>query len=85
MIIFSFFFQTENLLMDADKNIKIAGKYCPQIQLIVTDPGFPRRGRQLPRRVPTYCQFFTENCMKTKEFDPGAGGLDAPSLGPATN
>ena len=26
---FSFcFFQTENLLMDADKNIKIAGKYC---------------------------------------------------------
>ena len=52
--------------MDADKNIKIAGKYRQYIQLTVTDPGFPRRGRQLPWGYANLllCQIFAENCMK---------------------
>ena len=42
---------------------------------LVSDPGFPREGRQLPIGGANllFCKFFAENCMKMSEFGPRGG------------
>ena len=45
---------------------------------------FPEGARQLPKLL-LFFNFFTENCMKMKEFGPPGGVLAPPPLDPPVN
>ena len=47
----------------------------------MADPGFREGVRQLPK-VLLFFNFFAENCMKMKEFEPKGGGVPGASLDP---